>query len=139
MAENTGESFAYHILPAKTINNVPRYRNPVVLVRLVVRPRYLFSPGAPRYSKDVDGFKFYNTNGDELFSDVQSETKPAEQELIDEELSRSASIISPSPNDAEPGQHQSQSSIALLTLDVDLPTILEEQEDEEINDQPIIE
>ena len=89
IAEKTGDGFAYHVLPAKDIKDIPRYRNPVVLVRCVVRPRHLSSSDAPRCSKDVDGFKFYNKNGDELFSNEETEANLAEQELVDEEFFRS--------------------------------------------------
>ena len=70
MCENIGDCFAYHVLQSNTTKGITRYSNPVVLVRCVVRPRDLSSLDAPRCSKDVNGFKFYNTNGDELFSDV---------------------------------------------------------------------
>ena len=67
LAENTGDGFAYHILPAQAITYIPIHRNPVVLVRCVVKPRDISSSDTPRCSKDVDGFKFYNTNGDDCF------------------------------------------------------------------------
>ena len=70
IAENTCDGFACHVLPAKDIKDIHRYRNPVVLVRCVVRPRNLSSSDAPRCSKDLDGFKFINANGDELFAEV---------------------------------------------------------------------
>ena len=139
LAENTRDDFVYHVLPAKDIKDIPRHRNPVVLVRCVVRPRDLSSSETPRCSKDVDGFKFCNTDGEELFSSVETDTNLAEQELVDEELSRSDGITSSQADYATPGQTQSKSSTYLLTLDVDLPTILEEQEDEDINDCPITE
>ena len=60
----------------------------------MVRPRDLSSSDAPRCSKDVDGFKFYNTNGEELFSNVETEPNLAEQELVDEEFSRSDGVTS---------------------------------------------
>ena len=87
----------------------------------------------------MDGFKFYNTNGEELFSAVEKEPDLAEQELVDEELSRSSHVTSSPADHADPGQPQSQTSASLLTLDVDLPTILEEQEDEDTHDCPLIE
>ena len=76
------------------MKDIPRHRNPVVLVRCVVRPRDLSSSDAPRWSKDANGFNFYNTNGDELFSNVENETNLAEQELVDEESSRSDGVTS---------------------------------------------
>ena len=67
IAENTGDGFAYHVLPAKNINDIPSYHNPVVLVRCVVRPRDMFSFDVFRCSKDVYGLKFTNGNRDQLF------------------------------------------------------------------------
>ena len=58
---------------------------------------------------------------------------------MDEELSRSDGMTSSQADHATPGQTQSQSSTSLLTLDVNLLTVLEEQEDEDINDCPITE
>ena len=146
ITENTGDGFAYHVLPAKDITDIPRYRSPVVLVRCVVRPRNLSSSDAPRCSKDVDGFKFTNANGDELFADVEDDTNLAEQELVDEELSRSQQMsdtstgLHPVENHTSETEHShSQTSASLLTLDVDLPTILEEQEDEAMHDCPVTE
>ena len=139
LAENTGDDFAYHVLVANNIKDIPQHRNLVVLVRCVVRRSDLVPSDEPRCSKDVDWFRFYKTNGDELFSNVENETNLAEQELVDEELSRSDGVTSLKAAHATSGQPQSQSSTSLLTLDVDLSTILEKQEDEDINDCPITE
>ena len=106
LAENTGDGFAYHVLPAKDIKDIPRHRNPVVLVRCVVNPRDLSSSDAPRCSKYVDRFKIYNTNGDELFFDVENESNLAEQELVDKKLSRSPSVTSSSADHTASGQPQ---------------------------------
>ena len=67
LAENTGDGFAYVVLPAKDIKHIPRRRNPVTLVRCVVRPRDLTSSCVPRCIKEFDSFKFLNENGEELF------------------------------------------------------------------------
>ena len=104
LAENTGDGFAYHVLPAQAIKDIPKYRNPVVLVRYVVRPRDLSSSEAPRCSKDVDGFKFCNTDGEEVFSSAETATNLAEQELVDDELSRSDGMTSSQVGHATPGQ-----------------------------------
>ena len=50
LAENIGDGFAYHVLPAKNINDIPSYRKPIVLERCVVRPRDLSSSDVPRYN-----------------------------------------------------------------------------------------
>ena len=105
----------------------------------MVRPRNLSSSDAPRCSKDVDGFKFTNANGDELFADVEDDTNLAEQELVDEELFRPDGVTSPPASEPILGSTQSQPSTSLLTLDVDIPTILEEQDDDAIHDWPISE
>ena len=133
------------MLPANNIKDIPKYRNPVRLVCCVVRPRDLSSFDAQRCFKDVDGFKFTNANGDELFSEVGYNTNLAEQKLVDEEMSgsqlpdNSTGLTPGEEGIPETGHHHSQALESLLTLDVDIPTILEEQEDEDINDWPIIE
>ena len=88
IAENKGGGFAYHVLSAKNTKDIPRYRNPVVLARCVVRPRDISSSDTPRCSKDVDGFKLINTNIDDLLAEVEYNTNLAEDELVDEEISR---------------------------------------------------
>ena len=95
MTENIGDGFAYHVLPAKTVNDIPRYCNPVVLVHCVDRFWELSSSEAPRCSQYADRFKFTNANNDELFADIKGDTKLADQELVDEELSRAASVTNP--------------------------------------------
>ena len=79
---------------------------------------------------NVDGFRFTNANGDELFADVEDDTNLAEQELVDEELSRSHQMSDTSTglhhienHTSETEHSHSQTSASLLTLDVDMPTI----------------
>ena len=143
ITENTGDSFACHVSPAKDIKDIPRHRNPVVLVRCVVRPRNLSSSNAPRCSTDVEGFKFTNTNGDEIFAEIEYNTSLAEQELVDEEISRAPvpdySIgLPPGVEDIPETYHHPQALESLMTLDVDIPTISEEEEDDDINDCLIV-
>ena len=145
IADNIDDGFAYHVLPAKDINDIPRYRKPVVLVRCVVRPRDLSLWDAPLCLKYMDGFKLTNANGDELFAEVEYSTNLAEQELIDEEISRfqvpdhSMGLTHGEEDIPETCHRYSQALESLLTLNVDVPTILDDQEDEDINDCPIIE
>ena len=85
LAENTGNGFAYVVLPAKTVEYIPRRRNPVTLVRSVVRSMDLSSSNVSRCIKDVAIFKFMNADGDELFVDTES-SDLAKKELEDEEM-----------------------------------------------------
>ena len=39
LADNTGDGFSYELLPAFSFKDIPQRRNPVTLVRCVVRPR----------------------------------------------------------------------------------------------------
>ena len=145
IAENTGDNFVYHILTAKDIKDISKYCNPVLLVRCIVRPRDMPLFDTPRCSRDVDGFKLTNANGDETFSEVEYNTNLAEQKLVDEEMLRcqvpdNSTVITPGEEDiTETGHKNSQAFESLLTLDIDIPKILEEQEDEDINDCPITE
>ena len=58
LAESTGDGFAYHILPGKEYKDIPTTRNPVTLVRCVVRSRDLSSSMVPRCHKEDDEFNF---------------------------------------------------------------------------------
>ena len=83
IAENTGDGFSYEILPVLLIKDIPIRRNPVTLVRSVVRQRNLVtSDDAPRCVKSLTGFKFFNRNGDELFGTEEVDTTPLLQIAI---------------------------------------------------------
>ena len=87
IADNTGDGFSYEILPVKLIKNIPTYRNPVTLVRNVVRLRDLESSEVPKCTRTQDGFIFTNRAGDELFGS---------EEAVSSTLNHDASM-SPNP------------------------------------------
>ena len=88
IADNTGDGFSYEILPVKLIKNIPTYRNPVTLVRNVVRLRDLESSEVPKCTRTQDGFIFTNRSGDELFGS---------EEAVSSTLNHDAPM-SPNPN-----------------------------------------
>ena len=47
LADNTGDGFSYELLPAFSFKDILQRRNPVTLVRCVVRPRVMTSTDAP--------------------------------------------------------------------------------------------
>ena len=63
LTENTGDGFAYLVLPAPTYYDIPKRSNQVTLVRCVVRPRDISSNFAPKCVKVDDAVKFYNSKG----------------------------------------------------------------------------
>ena len=68
LADNIGDIFAYGVIPAKTVEDIPRRLNPVTLVHCVVRHMDLSSSNVTRCINDVNRFKFMNADGDELFA-----------------------------------------------------------------------
>ena len=84
LAENTGDGFAYVILPALEYKDIPRTRNPTTLVRCVVRKRDISSHVAPRCKRVNGEFKFSNHKGDELIGDdeLKSDAEIAAMEEI---------------------------------------------------------
>ena len=128
LAENTGDGFAYVVLPAKDIKDIPRRRNPVTLVRCVVRPRDLASSCVPRCIKEFNSFKFLNENGEELFSNSEKQTDLPKTEILENTMASEETddLSLPQTNSS----FQSKPSESLTALDVDMPTILEEQEEE---------
>ena len=120
LAESTGDGFAYHVLPGKEYKDIPTTRNPVVLVRCVVRSRDLSSSMVPRCHKEDEEFKFFNTQGDEIFGDEELMTS---EELIalngvPEQESATATPV--------PDIVDTPASSSLAYLDMDISTIIEE-------------
>ena len=76
IADNTGDVFSYEILPENTANKIPIHRNPVTLIRSVVRSRELDSTHAPSCVESQAGFKFYNRSDDELFGADETKHSP---------------------------------------------------------------
>jgi len=71
IADNTGDGFAYIILPVKDHADIPDSRNPVTLVRSVVRNRDMAAVDVPRCTQTRDGFQFFNRDGYELLGDEE--------------------------------------------------------------------
>ena len=93
IADNTGDDFSYEILPVNTENRIPIYRNPLILVRSVVRSRALDSTHVARCVKPQTGFKFYNRSGEELFGTEETNTSSCDlNENKFQKLSLSPSI-----------------------------------------------
>ncbi len=71
VAESVGDGFSYIILPCEKYEDIPTRRNPITLIRSVVRKREInASPDATPICQEVlDGFKFTNIHGEELTGD----------------------------------------------------------------------
>ena len=63
LADNTGDSFAYEILPVKEYKDIPLNRAPKVLVRCIVREREYGDDNAPIYRKESGKFQVHNSVG----------------------------------------------------------------------------
>lgn len=85
LANNTGDGISYEILPVRHFTEIPLRRNPVTLIRSVVRPRTIGSPFAPSCRVSPDGFKFFNRLGEELFGSEETEPSlpPTDAPLLD--------------------------------------------------------
>ena len=66
LADNTGDGFAYEILPVKNYENIPLRRNPTVLVRCVVREREYGNNKSPTYREKNNELTVYNSDGKEV-------------------------------------------------------------------------
>ena len=67
ITDNTGDGFSYEILPVKDVKDIPLQRNPVTLVRSVVRSRNLDSLTIHSCRVSPIGFQSFNRDGIELF------------------------------------------------------------------------
>ena len=66
LADNTGDSFAYEILPRKCYEDIPLRRNPTVLVRCVVRERDYGADKAPLYTEQKRYLSVFDSEGKEV-------------------------------------------------------------------------
>ena len=124
LSENTGDGFAYVVLPAKDIKDILRWHNPVTLVRCVVRSRDSYSSCVPCCIKEFDSFKLLTETGEELFSDEELDPDHHKDEIMENTLVTEEAAINASS--LMQSSFQSQSSQSLTALDVDISTILEE-------------
>ena len=76
IAYNTGDGFSYEILSVDTVNKIPKHRNPITLIRNVVRSQVVDSSHAPSCVESKAAFKFYNRPGDELFGTEEEKYSP---------------------------------------------------------------
>jgi len=70
IAENTGDSFSYEILPVKDIEDIP-LRKHYPIVRNIVRPRDLDCDVAPLVEDRNRTLHFWNAKGHEFFSEEE--------------------------------------------------------------------
>ena len=75
--DNAGDGLYYEIIPVKHISKIPKYRNPVTLVHIVVRSRVIEFSDTPRLVESKEGFKFFNRPSDELFRTDEIEPLPS--------------------------------------------------------------
>lgn len=73
IVDNTSDGFSYEFLPVKDIKDISLRRNPVTLMRSVVRSRNLASLAIPTCRVSPIGFQFYNRDGIELFGTEEVE------------------------------------------------------------------
>ena len=78
LAENTGDGFAYVLLPVETLEELPTRRNPTTLTRCVVRARDTSSCDIPQCQKDGEDIVITNSSGKVLIGD---ELEPESVEL----------------------------------------------------------
>ena len=121
MADNTGDSFAYEILPGRSYEDIPLRCNPTVLVRCVVREREYGADKAPLYTDQDRDFKVFNSEGKDIplpELDKQETTYSAPENKSD------TSPVIPSKrrkmNQIEPLKSKPQSLSRLFDLDTDL-------------------
>ena len=82
VAENTGDSFSYVILPAKQVDDIPLHRD-TSIVRNIVRPRSLDCATAPLAERVGDRILFFDTSGNEIFGEAELATSDDD---VDEDL-----------------------------------------------------
>ena len=76
IADNTGDTFSYIVLPVKYWNEILVHRYPTTLVRSMLRSRIIDSPDSPTCVNSPEGFKVYNRHREELFGTEEMETHP---------------------------------------------------------------
>ena len=132
IADNTGDTFSYVILPATTVNDFPLDRDPSN-VRNIVQPRSLDCGVAPLAEQVGDRIMFFNANGDGLFGDAELETN--NENLGDDLLE----VLDLTEQDIRHVQHHDNlpdtvdiyDGTTLTVLDSPLDTIPEEPADEQ--------
>ena len=78
IVDSTGDRFSNEILPVDIENKIPIYRNPVILVRSVVRSRSLDSTHALSCAESQADFKFYSRSGLNFFGREETAASPCD-------------------------------------------------------------
>ena len=89
LAENTGDGFAYVILPVKDVKDIPLGHNSTTLTRCVVQAIDLNCLDVPICQEEHDGFHFYKFSGKEIFGSEELSARnldPVESEIDDIEM-----------------------------------------------------
>ena len=123
LADNTGDSFAYEILPARSYEDIPLRKNPTVLVRCIVREREYGDDKAPLYRKEDVKIDIYNSGGksvpdpefDEMDLTYSSPTKTIMDKVPNPPLKKRVRFKEP-PSTSDPVK-----SSSLADLELDLP------------------
>ena len=113
IADNTGDDFSYEILPVKDIGNIPIQRNPVNLVRSVVRSRDIASNDTPSCQVTPIGFQIYNKYRIELFALEEDEASHTDLPV--------GTPIQPYPPCGSPISQFYQSNETIVEIDIDGP------------------
>ena len=126
--------------------DIPLRRNPVTLVRSVVRPRKITCPYAPSCIETPIGFKFFNRHGVEIFG--TEETEPSLHPTGTPNVPSAPAPVLPFVNTAavqdvdDPPTLSNNLFVEEHGIHDVLPTILEEEEcpmDVPFDDTPLIE
>ena len=121
LAESTSDGFAYYVLPSKEYKDIPITRIPFILVRCMVRSRYMSSSIVTMCHREDNEFKFFNSKGDEIFGEEELMTA-AELEAMSGVSGKEVGLT---PNSRSNG-NTILTSPSLTSLDMDLSTIIEE-------------
>ena len=127
LADNTGDSFAYEILPGKEYKDIPLRRNPTVLVRCIVRERDYGDNNVPTYRKDPVNLEVLNSNGKPVpMPDLEKQETTGTAPLFTN--NDSISVTSPkgvSEAKVKSLQSTSGDSSRLVDLELDVSTIVD--------------
>jgi len=144
IAENTGDRFSYVILPANNRNDIPVTRNPVTLVRSVIRKRNISSDSAPRCVQSREGFHFFTRDDVELFGDEELDMVDADLDdylsVSDEEqdvLMESQSFLSEYSNN-NVNELLSQLDKDIFSVAEETDDIISEEQHEDVVIEPVL-
>ena len=132
LAENTGDSFSYVILPVKEVKKIPtKNHNPIV--RNIVRPRDLKCEAPPKVRNDKGSLTFWNDQGQEIFAEEE-----LDHSLISDRLGDIPGVTADEVRAAlEPTSPITdiRDRDSLSRIDGRLPTIPEEPPEESVTEE----